>query len=499
MRSSSLLGSLSYEHGGGFIEHEESHPSLPSGERWRAIYRVTPRRYGVLGGSIILIILFFALIFSKGTYHDRSSIPERNVQTLHLIFPVPDINSDLCRTILSAEVLQYSTPTIVRWDALGQDTRDNARRRMTAVRDYLATLVDEHGDDTVMLLDGARTWFQLRPEVLIKRYYEINRRANDRIAASIGVKMMRDERVQQSVVFSAASECDATADGTIGCSYASEPPHKEGASHLRQPGHITQDLVMATVTDLYAVYRRAVSTIEQDHELQSELAVFREIFQIEEHRRYLLASRSLSWSQRLRAWFTGRYSHGQLIGKEVIEQSQDHVGDLGIGLDYAGELSMDISNGSDSVTPMQHGNIPMEVTGSMPPFWTTTGEGLPSYKTWSDLNLLTNTHTHAVPAMVYSNITDDPGARRSKWRSLWLQPFSRKLLDASMSVPVMPLAAAVDNDGVEQVFWSTTTGEKAGVKDTDGTWYGWEDLCKGDELAEELFGDGSGEWRPVQA
>lgn len=399
---------------------------------------------------------------------------------------------------MSAEVLQYSTPTIVRWDALGQDARENARSRMAAVRDYLSTLADDHGNDTVMLLDGARTWFQLRPEVLIKRFYETNRRANDRIAASIGLKAMRDERVQQSVVFSAASECDASADSTIGCSYDSEPPHKDGASHLRPPGHITQDIVMATVTDLLAVYRRAVSMIEQDLAMQSELAVFSEIFRIQEHNLSLLASMGSSWSQRLRAWFTGSYSHGQLIGKEVTEQDQDHVEDLGIGLDYAGELSMDISNGSDSFTLMQHENIPADVTGSMPPFWTTTGEGLPSHKTWSDLNLLTNTYTHAVPAMVYSNITDDPGARRSKWRSLWLQTFSRKLLEASMSVPVMPLAAAVDNDGVEQVFWSTTTGEKAGVKDTDGTWYGWEDICKGDELADELFGDGLGEWKPVQ-
>jgi hypothetical protein len=47
---------------------------------------------------------------------------------------------------------------------------------------------------------------------------------------------------------------------------------------------------------------------------------------------------------------------------------------------------------------------------------------------------------------------------------------------------------------VEQVFWSTTIGEKAGVKWSNGTWLDWNDLCKGEQLAEEIFGDALGEW-----
>lgn len=256
---------------------------------------------------------------------------------------------------------------------------------------------------------------------------------------------------------------------------------------------------MGTVADLHAVYRQAVSMIEQDIGLKSELAVFSEIFRLQEHNRALLASRNLSWPQRFRAWISGSYSHGPLVGRDTTEQDQNNAEDLGIGLDHAGELSMDISHASNSFAFMQHGDITVEVANSMPPLWTTTGDSLPSHKSWSDLKLLTNTHTHAVPTMVYSNITDDRGVGQSQWRNLWLQPVSRELLDASTSLPVMPLAAAVDNAGIEQVFWSTTTREKAGAKDTDGTWYGWEDICKGDELAEELFGDGLGEWKPVQA
>lgn len=59
----------------------------------------------------------------------------------------------------------------------------------------------------------------------------------------------------------------------------------------------------------------------------------------------------------------------------------------------------------------------------------------------------------------------------------------------------MPLAAVIDHENVEQVFWSTTIGEKAGVKWSNGSWIGWNDLCKGEQLANEIFGDGLGEWK----
>jgi hypothetical protein len=67
-----------------------------------------------------------------------------------------------------------------------------------------------------------------------------------------------------------------------------------------------------------------------------------------------------------------------------------------------------------------------------------------------------------------------------------------------MTVPVMPIASVIDNEGVEQVFWSPTNGEKAGVKDSAGRWYSWHDICKGEDLAEEIFGDQLGEWKAAK-
>lgn len=32
----------------------------------------------------------------------------------------------------------------------------------------------------------------------------------------------------------------------------------------------------------------------------------------------------------------------------------------------------------------------------------------------------------------------------------------------------------------------------------DGKWYNWHDLCKGEDLAAELFGDQLGEWKATK-
>lgn len=502
MRSPSLLGNLSQELGEGLIEQqqqqEKRHVSTQPGKMWRAIYRVSPlRRYGVLGGLVVLTICLFALRISSRTQPGQPVVLERKAQTLHLIVPTPEINSELCKTILSAEVLQYSTPTVARYDTHGQDARANAQSRMKAVRDYLATLVSDHGNDTVILLDGANTWFQLRPEVLIKRYYDINRRANNRLAATIDFEVMRNESSRPSVIFSAASECGATAGDAAGCSHVPVPSLSKIAWRSKLPRYLSKDLVMGTVADLHAIYQRAVAMIEQDTEVKSELAVLSKLFHNQEQYRARFASKT-SWLQHFRGWFMGKYSHGPLAGRFATAQGQAHAEDLGIGLDYSGELSVDLSKEAQIPTHMQRKDFSPDVAHSMPPFWSTTGEGLPVYKTWSDVDMFTTTDTHAIPVVAHTNNMADSTVLKDLWRRFWLQPYSRKLLDAYMSVPAMPLASVIDNEGVEQVFWSTTIGDKAGVKDADGKWYGWEDICKGDEVAEEVFGDGLGEWIPTR-
>jgi hypothetical protein len=498
----SRLGQVSHEDSEGLLEQEKDHTTSLSRERWRVFSLTKPRRYIALGGAATFFLLFFAYAFSvrPQAHSEPTDAPERNSQRLHLAIPTPDLNNELCKTVLSAEVLHYSTPTLVHWDFdPDHNAHESAQRRMTTVRDYLDKLLEHHENDTVVLLGSASTWFQLRPEVLLKRYYEINREGNQRLLASKGLEKMQEMSVEQSVVFSASSDCGMASGDAMKCSLLPKSPSKGKTSAISAPRYLSQDLIIGRVKDVHEIYRRAVAIVEQNQDFATELAVFSEIFASQEHHRSLIIPKSLSWSQRFRGLFTSSYSHGPLAAKNATTLPERHADEFGIGLDYAGALSMSTSNGPQSFMLTQQKNLPPDVSSSMPPFWTTTGQGLPSHKTWSDLDLFTNVHTHSVPAVVHNNITDDPGARQEQWGRLWLRPFSRKLLDAYTNVPVMSLASVVDNEGKEQVFWSTTTGEKAGAKDAGGRWYGWDELCGGDDLAAELFGDDLGEWKAARS
>jgi hypothetical protein len=497
---SSARGRVSHEDNEHLLEQEKSYGAPSWTDRLKVFNLSKTRRYIALGSVAGLILLLLAYT-SLSTSHPQiqpSEIPERNTQTLHLAIPIPDLGPEVCKAVLSAEVLHYSTPTFIRWDADDQDPQVKIQRRMTAVRDYLNRLLKNHGNDTVILADSASTWFQLRPEVLLKRYYDINRQGNERLAASIGSERLLEEPIEQTVVFSASSECGAASADAIECSRVPEYPLKMKFSHMNAPRYLSQDVVIGRVKDVYEVYRRAVAVVEQREKIPSELAIFTEIFASQEYHRSLVRPETPSWSQRFRGWFSGSYSHAPLAGRNATIHRQPHADEFGIGLDYAGELSMDVSKGPESFMLAQHKNLPQDVVSSMPPFWSTTGQGLPLEKTWSDLEMFTNAQTHSTPVMVRTNGTDYPDVRERQWARFWLRPFSRKLLDAYITVPVMPIASVVDNEGVEQVFWSPTNGEKAGAKDADGRWYSWHDICKGEDLAEELFGDKLGEWKAVK-
>ena len=469
----------------GLLDQEKENATKPT-------IRLTWLRCNIAFPGVTALLLLAVAYRSR----PRTHLPCRqNAQILHLVIPTSDLDPELCRTVLSAEVLHYSTPTLVQWDAVPGDGLADVQPRTTAVRDHLGNLKENHENDTVILLDSVSTWFQLRPEVLLKRYYGIISKGNQRLAARIGQKAMQEEGVKQSVVFSASSTCGAAEER---CSQVPESPLVHKVSRATEPRNREQGIAIGPVKDLYEIYRRAVATIERTEDLHlSELAVFSEIFSNQEHHRGLIQPVTRSWSPRFRGWLTGSYAHGPLARKNMtVPQKITNDNDFGIGLDYAGELTFDTASMSEGYAWAKHMTLPSDILTLMPPFWTTTGQGLPSEKTWSDLSLFTNTRTQAIPAAVrhHSDATNNHYARQKLWQQLWLSQYSRKLFGAYTSVPAMPLATVVDNDNVEQVFWSTTTGEKAGVKWSNGTWLGWNDLCKGEQLANEIFGDGLGEW-----
>ena len=91
---------------------------------------------------------------------------------------------DLCKLLLSVSILHYPVPALINWNA--PEASDAYRQHIAKVETILNYLhkmgntTNVAKDDMVLILDGYDIWLQLRPEVLLKRYFKILEATNAR-------------------------------------------------------------------------------------------------------------------------------------------------------------------------------------------------------------------------------------------------------------------------------------------------------------------------------
>jgi hypothetical protein len=143
---------------------------------------------------------------------------------LHLIIVAPNSAVTLCKTVLTASVLGYPVPTIVQFN----ETHDLSQPfgggkysgKISSVYDWLHTQPKSAGEDIVLMVDAygsfnyddipiglkqkteADIWFQLGPEVMLKRYLAMRNRANEELVERLG-KAVKSEKLKQTVFFGA--------------------------------------------------------------------------------------------------------------------------------------------------------------------------------------------------------------------------------------------------------------------------------------------------------
>lgn len=109
---------------------------------------------------------------------------QHQLNTAFSTFFVPATSADVntCKTILSAAVLNYSTPTLVNWQHQYNDpglaSGGSHLAKIPGVLRYLSDLGPENDNDLIVVIDGYDVWFQLTPGMLLARFHDINQRAN---------------------------------------------------------------------------------------------------------------------------------------------------------------------------------------------------------------------------------------------------------------------------------------------------------------------------------
>ncbi|KAK9471394.1 uncharacterized protein V1510DRAFT_420414 [Dipodascopsis tothii] len=147
------------------------------------------RRLLAVGLCVVLVVsmrdrLFPTIRPAAGTSVASISTVGGKVETgeatrkVHFLLPATHTNALFCKTLFSAVLNGYPSPTILNFDKKFETAEEARFMKLAATYTYLDTKVGD--DDLVMLFDSYDTWFQLPFEDLISRYYRMQEADLDR-------------------------------------------------------------------------------------------------------------------------------------------------------------------------------------------------------------------------------------------------------------------------------------------------------------------------------
>ena len=485
--------------------------------------------------ALVFAVFIFLVLITRppSTKKISSLIYSEDVSSayFYLVLPASAANTDFCKTVFSAAALDYPTPRIVNWNKKYENSDQphggHDLGRIEGIHDLLAELGSHTDDDLMLIADGYDSWFQLRPSVVIDRFYAINERANKRIAERMGSQTT----IKQRIVFSAQKKCSSKNSDDLEC-YAVPPSELPAGIYGQKmdqdgddgrPRYLNAGTVMGRVGDLRRLYNDAID-VAKEGKYKSDTQVLAHMFGEQEYQREVDRAQGQSGWQKFKSMFSGD-RRSDIIGPDPKRQrptrKDDMPPDYGIGLDYHGEISQPAEFAENDVAWIAHDSskrvnkkaqrpgipteVPEDVRYSTPPFWTPdyTGYVKAPDADWSEVPLFTNLYTGVSPAIVRQGPGDDGDSDEKNpvvagtWDQIWFLQYLRAILVAKARAPRMAHAVVQGADGPEE-WWGPDDG-RGGVRidtgDLPGDWKQWHDVCGSQDVADKVLADSRGPWR----
>lgn len=517
--------------------YEKKHDLLPQSPRWAQepafhhirTYSSTRARAARLPALIAAFIFAsITFVFFTGTGPDMSSTPVTQTVpgNVHLLIPASGKDENLCKAIVGAAVLGYPSPKVLNWGKTFNDAHlvsgGSHIAKISGVSSYLESLSPEQDEDLIIMTDGYDTWFQLRPETLIERYFDINRRANERIRRELGDHVVSTNKIEQKIVFSAQKRCWPWAADAAPC-YAvpnstlpedifgpdTDTDVGDRNPYLKfRPRYLNSGVVVGTAGAMRVMFTEALNRAKKDPNFGSDQNIFGSIFGDQEVYREVVRQRDMSWTDHIS--LRSEDIRRGLIREQDLEavRNMTRSMEFGIGLDYEGSISLPTVFSEDDTEWVNFDNTPwvdfynvkrnidksqnklvlhQDISKTPAPFHSNGTDDLEA-KEWAQVPLFTNVPTGYTPAIIHHNAHRDgmKNLRRKVWDKIWFQPYARVLMDQYMDSPLTTLAVA----GGRQ--WKSSDEWKGGVRDDVGAWLPYQDVCGGTE--DEVFRDGKGPW-----
>ncbi|KAK5174225.1 uncharacterized protein LTR77_001305 [Saxophila tyrrhenica] len=519
---------------------------------------VDGQRDGFMGlwqGQKSTVIVFVLTVLFLIHYIARPLLPPTATElatqkpsNLHVVIPASKADPNLCKVLLSAAILGYPSPAIINWQ---KDFSDGSLveggshlAKISGVYEYLASFDETHEDDLVLMVDGFDIWFQLRPQTLIDRYFDVNRRADQRIRNELGPAAEK-YGIRQEIIFGCQKRCwpwtfddppcYAVPESNLpkdiyGPETDTDVGNEENPYIKYRQRFLNSGVGMGTLRAMRKMFGQALAQAEKERNFGSDQFIFSHIFGDQQVWREVLRRDSMSARQKMQHKWRGppanrNYNEKHLT--EVVEKAktrEDGNFEFGIGVDYESKIGLNTVFAEDD-TEWVHFNdeaqlrdvqasrsidpttghlqgIEADIDASLPPFWTFSYEkDLPRWTSWRNVSLFTDVWTGVTPAIIHHNAHRNglKSLRETWWPNIWFQNHSRTLLDAHIYAPVVPIAYSGYDNATAREFWpydiwkgGARNGYAALGSSGGDNWIKFDDVCEA--YHEEIWRDGKGAW-----
>ncbi|KAG4441607.1 hypothetical protein IFR05_002891 [Cadophora sp. M221] len=301
----------------------------------------------------------------------------------HLLIPTNKPSANLCKTLLSAAILNYPPPMLISYG----ESPDSERPGMDVVKNTFSFLLGKevHDGDLILIIDED-TIFQLSPSVTISRFIHTSQDTSTKLLSKYGrvpntngttiPKSQRAPKYTQKILFGATKSCSSPPDDPACHSIPDSSLPKSTYSSLSNnhtettntpPHHITLTLLIGRASSLRPFYKHLSELLEFSPQgIKGSHQTITQIYREQEHARSLFLSSSRpdipAWRQWISSIFTNTKPNPSLptnpsnqtpTTPQTQNQIPNHESEFGISLDYHTFIFQAMRSSSDDLEIIQ--------------------------------------------------------------------------------------------------------------------------------------------------
>ncbi|KAG4411143.1 hypothetical protein IFR04_015714, partial [Cadophora malorum] len=302
----------------------------------------------------------------------------------HLLIPAYNPSAAICRTLLSAAILNYPPPTLI---GHGSSPAVKEKSDNDLVKRTFSFLTGkEVRDDDLVMVVSKDTIFQLPATIALTRFFSTIHTSSNTLLTKYGhipntpssnkPRNQRPQRYTPKVLFSASKSCSHAPDSQTCQSIPDSPlPHlvsksisksetSEGnntSATTNPPRFLGAALHIGRAFSLTPLYKHAIellespnSDISKNEAGQEPQRIFEQLYSEQEHARLLFLAEERAKRPAWRNWLADIFSSSE--GNRAVEQiikpneaeagketpQKDGESEFGITLDYSNSLFQDL-------------------------------------------------------------------------------------------------------------------------------------------------------------